>query len=180
MELEVNAQVINDIKRRLVDGLQLIGEFVRSEAMLRAPADKGFLRSQMYFKVNPDKLEVTIGNNAVYAGVVEFGGDIRPKKGKALAVPVHPDAKGRSPQDFPDLVMIKPEHSDHPLLIRQEKGRSSYDVMFVLVPKVTIPAQPFLRPALYENRAEIISILKRADSDATITFRGITFKGGNQ
>ncbi len=75
------------------------------------------------------------------AGANEFGATILPKRGKYLAVPLVPEAKGKSPRDFVGLQFIK--GNGNPVLARVE-GESVFPV-FVLMKKVVIPERSFLR-----------------------------------
>jgi len=74
----------------------------------------GNLANSIFHKVDEGSLTAVVIANTEYARIQELGGDIKPVNAKALAVPVHPDAKktaipeGRSIRDvFPDLVYIK-------------------------------------------------------------------------
>ena len=80
--------------------------------------------------------------NLVYAAIHEFGGVIRPNKGKYLAIPVgtyqgsptaHTDLSFRGKGDT--LVMVD----------------GAGNVQYVLKTSVVIPARPYLRPAVDEN-----------------------------
>ncbi|MGB0683402.1 MAG: phage virion morphogenesis protein [Magnetovibrionaceae bacterium] len=44
--------------------------------------NKGHLRDSLTHEASPD--QVSVGSNLVYAGIHNFGGEIRPKNGKAL------------------------------------------------------------------------------------------------
>ena len=82
----------------------------------------------------------------VYAAIHEFGGVIKPIHSKKLAIPM-PGVTG-SPrqydlhlQGFGGMVMTLADKFGH--------------VMFVLKDSVHIPARPYLRPAVDENKAAI-------------------------
>lgn len=81
-----------------------------------------------------------------YARILNEGGVIRPKRAKALAVPVSEEAKQHtSPRQMNDLVMIS-RKGKPPLLVRQTPGRGKdysgarLQVHWVLLACVTIPA----------------------------------------
>lgn len=79
---------------------------------------------------------------AAYAGILERGGTITPKRAKALAVPVSEEAKQySSPRDMADLTMIS-RPGKPGLLVRTAKGGdvTGFEVHWVLVGSVTIPA----------------------------------------
>lgn len=110
---------------------------------------------------------VEVGTNVVYAAIQEKGGTIRPKSAKALAVPVHPDArKAKGPRDFDDLTMI--QRSGHaPVLVRSAgKRKARTDIMYVLLKSVTLPARPFLEPALDDSKTDISTIFQREIGNA--------------
>lgn len=109
-----------------------------------------------------------VGSNLKYARIHEFGGVITPKTAGALAVPVHPDAKrAPGPRSFGGQLAMVTRPGKPPLLIRARdvgKGSSNrnvFDVMYVLLKSVTIPARPYLRPALANNQDRIREILAR-------------------
>ena len=126
--------------------------------------DSGMLVSQITHEVRRGPVRGFVGfikGGPVYAGIHEYGGTIT-AKGGALAVPVHKDARGKSPREFGDLVMIKRKGSGKPpLLIRRmargRQGQLSFmeDIMYVLMKSVKIPERPYLRPALEDNEAFI-------------------------
>lgn len=97
---------------------------------------------------------VNVGTNLEYAAIHEFGGTIQPQKGKYLAIPVG-TYKG-SPLDHPDLVTVQKGGGD-PVMIDSE-GR----VQYVFKKSVEIPANPYLRPALDENKDEVQLTMARA------------------
>lgn len=80
---------------------------------------------------------------AAYAGILERGGTIYPRRARALAVPVSEEAKRyTSPRDMPDLTYI-PRKGRPPLLVRELKRRghmTGFEVHWVLLASVIIPA----------------------------------------
>jgi hypothetical protein len=80
---------------------------------------------------------------ARYATQLNIGGIIRPKSGKALAIPISPEAKRyTSPRDMPNLTLI-PRKGKPPLLVEQlsKRGKQSgFTLHWVLVPFVVTPA----------------------------------------
>ena len=140
--------------------LHAIGiEFV-AKAIEKVPVDSGALKSSIGYRV--DGFVCTVFAIKEYAAIQEFGGEITPQQKQALAVPVHPDAKNKSPRDFQNLIFIKRANRP-PLLVRKiGKGNAQrMDIMFVLVKKVHIPAQPFLFPAAIEVGNNIENIVAR-------------------
>ena len=81
---------------------------------------------------------------AEYAGILERGGTIVPKPAGALAVPISAEAKaisalGLGPRDMADLTLI-PRQGRPPLLVRKLGGGDAFELHWVLVQSVTIPA----------------------------------------
>ncbi|NMC35298.1 MAG: HK97 gp10 family phage protein [Veillonellaceae bacterium] len=109
--------------------------------------DKGHLRRSLTYRVHKaGGVYAEVGTNVVYAAIHEFGGTIRPKRAKALAIPVG-DMKG-SPRDHAGLWLFK-RPGRAPLLVDQ-----SFNVQYVLKSSVRIPARPYLRPAMAQGRDE--------------------------
>ena len=95
-----------------------------------------------------------IGTNIEHAAIHEFGGVVRPKTAKYLAIPVG-NYKG-SPRKHPSLRLRKTAGGN--LVMVDETGR----VQYVLKTSVTVPAQPYLRPAFDEHKDESIDDMGRA------------------
>lgn len=86
--------------------------------------------------------EVVVGTNVAYGPIHQFGGEIRPKKAKALTIPISEIAKGKRAREFADLFILKRE-GKAPLLVRR-RGSDRIEPMYVLMKKVTLPPRPFL------------------------------------
>lgn len=95
-----------------------------------------------------------IGTNLEYAALHEFGGVVRPRTAKYLAVPVG-DNKG-SPRKYPYLKLRKTAGGN--LIMVDASGQ----VQYVLKKSVTVPAQPYLRPAFDEHKQEAVDDMGRA------------------
>lgn len=159
-------QIIADIMDRKRAALLLAGAQVQSQAKAlcvvgKYPAGSGIvggaLRNSIYLKVVGN--QARIGSNMVYAAMQEFGGPVVPVYAKALTIPISPAAIGHRAADFPGLFMIKREGKP-PVLAR--KNGEEIEVMYVLLKKVMIPRQPYLRPALEAQRKNVIKILQAA------------------
>lgn len=112
-----------------------------------------------------------------YAMILEKGGVIRPKRAKALPVPLNDQAKRLSEKGVSlrslDLVMLKPRGKPQ-ILVGRKKMRVSHnpgggktvtrntEPVWILVRQVVIRARPYLRPALTNNRAAIEDAAFRA------------------
>lgn len=89
------------------------------------------------------------GTNLEYAALHQWGGTIRPKHAKALAIPLTKEAaKYSSPRDFPRALGMVSRAGHPPLLVENKKETGSKGAQaifhYVLKASVTIPARPFL------------------------------------
>ena len=90
-----------------------------------------------------------ITTSSRYARIHEYGGTVRPVSSRYLTVPTNPQAariraRHRSLRDAPGLRFAT--MFGKKFLIKGPKKRPQ--IMFVLVRSVTLPARPFLRPAV--------------------------------
>ena len=84
--------------------LEIRGEMTLQEARRLAPRDRGDLRRSITAKAT--KTQMILSLPARYAPV-EFGGNIRPKRGRFLAVPIAPAARSLpGPRSDGDLVVV--------------------------------------------------------------------------
>lgn len=120
------------------------------------------------------KMHVIVGpagkpesNIAAIAAVHEYGATIKPKKGKYLAVPAHPAAKGKSPREWSDL-HFKPNKKGGGTL-----SQADGTVMYILVKQVKIPERAFMRKTFASAAA--INKVNRIAKDAVA--RILTGKG---
>lgn len=104
--------------------------------------------------------ELVFGTNLEYAGIHQEGGTITPKTGKALSIPMSPEAyRAGSARNFGRalrLVWPKGRRSGWLVEDLEAKGKGTAKSVtsknaaartilhYLLVPKVTIPARPFL------------------------------------
>lgn len=102
------------------------------------------------------------GDDVKYAAVHEYGAEganaIRPKKGKFLTIPVHPELKtaagvGRVPsaRDIPGLTFAQ-SLGGQPVLLHRLTG----EVWYLLRKRVEIPARPYLAPSMKEIQSRMI------------------------
>lgn len=98
--------------------------------------------------------QAEVGTDLEYGPIHEFGGIIRAKSAKYLAIPVG-TYKG-SPLKHPRL-KIRITNAGN-LVMVDSSGR----VQYVLKTSVEIPAQPYLRPAFDEHKQEAIDDMGRA------------------
>lgn len=118
----------------------LAQELVRTRTLSRS-------LSQEVVEQSDTKAKIAVGTDLEYAAIHEFGGVITPKTARYLAIPVN-GASG-SPRDRDDLHAVRSGAGN--LVLVNENG-----VQFVLKDSVMIPARPYLRPAVDENKETVI------------------------
>lgn len=159
-------QIVLKIHAKKLKALPIAGTIVQNQAKAlckvgKYPAGSGIvggnLRNSIYMKVIGNA--ALIGSNVIYAAIQEFGGVITPVYKKALTIPISPEAYGKRAGDFDNLFMLERDGKP-PLLVR--KNGDEIEPMFVLLKKVEIPKQPYLRPALEMKKKEVIKILQAA------------------
>jgi HK97 gp10 family phage protein len=67
--------------------LELVGEFLRGQAVLLCPVDTGNLRSSITYKTDATQKMVAVGTNVEYAIYVELGTGIYADNGKGRQTP---------------------------------------------------------------------------------------------
>lgn len=179
---EVQRLTEADVQRRLLKACIMVTNTAKENLAVGGASgfktshgDLGSLRGSIAYEV--EGFVGRVGSNLKYARIQELGGVITPKTAKALAIPIHPEAQRASgPRSFTNLKLI-PRPGKPSLLIRQE-GRKTYsrtsgkkrvahiavtrwDLMYVLVKSVTLPARPYLRPALWSNEGAIRELFAR-------------------
>jgi hypothetical protein len=121
------------------------------------------LRRSITGKTFKDKLIYAIigsgifGRKAVkYARILEKGGIIRPKKAKALTIPL-PGVKGIA-ANYPDAFIIKSKAGN--ALIVEKRGKTGLKPLFVLKKQVKIPAKHWLSDSIKEMKPDLIRSLR--------------------
>ena len=109
-------------------------------------------------QITPTSL--TWGTNLDRAAIHQWGGTIRPKTGKALAIPLTVEAQRAGyARNFPRRLVLF-QGTEHPFLVEwvgKGKGKGKRQRMirhYLLTPSVTIPARPYL--GLNDDDAEEI------------------------
>lgn len=97
-------------------------------------------------ETTPTSATAEVGTNLESAAIHEFGGTIRAKNGKYLAIPI--GSLIGSPKNHALSVRKTPAGN---LLLVDASGTPQY----LLKSSVEIPARPYLRPAWDENQSEI-------------------------
>lgn len=105
-----------------------------------------------------DNVIGTVGTNMEYAAIHEYGGTIRPKKSKYLAVPLKAalTAKGVArggPRDFKDTFFAMSKKGN---LIMFGKSMGKIIPLFAMKKEIKIPKSPFMKPSLEEKTSDII------------------------
>jgi HK97 gp10 family phage protein len=129
-------------------GLILAGQLVAQRATRRAPIDTGRLKRSItqgrpYSKSGGGRA-IDVGTNVEYARIQEFGGTIPaqviiPRNAEALAFK-WPNAPANLPAGKGGLHYFKK----------------------VTRPQITIPAQPYLRPAIEESKRQVRAIIGKS------------------
>ncbi|MHC4406547.1 MAG: hypothetical protein ACYTG0_43535 [Planctomycetota bacterium] len=126
-------------------------------------ADTGTLRDSIFRRVDVSGDVVTgdVGTKLQYGLALELGATIRPKKAKALAVPVSKEAKrhGFGPRSFPKELTMVPREGKPPLLV--EEGKRMFKIHYVLLKVVHLKARPFLRPTLNMEKPKLAKIFAK-------------------
>jgi phage gpG-like protein len=130
--------------------------------------DTGNLRNSI--SAEPyDDTSVIVGTNVEYAAIHEYGGTIKAKNTKYLAIPITNSAKKFKPREFPGGLRVVP-YSNMVAGLVDKAGH----VQYLLKQSVRIPAKPYLRPAIDNNHDKIARAVGRGvrkafgqgDSDA--------------
>lgn len=128
----------DSLARALVAGALVI----RNEAAERAPRRTRTLARSIHVEVlerRPERAVVAVGTNLEYARIHEYGGVIRPVRRRNLAIPV--GSLFGSPLRWRLRLVITP--GGQRMLVD-----AAGQVQYLLRRAVTIPARPYLRPAV--------------------------------
>ena len=120
------------------------------------PGTGALSRSLTMQEVSGD-LAMRVGTGMIYARIHEYGGVIRPVRARMLAVPITPEARKHGPRQFPrPLFVVKgPKRA-----VLAEQDGDQMQVHYVLMSSVTMPARPYLRPALAAVHPWILNDLR--------------------
>lgn len=106
----------------------------------------GALSRSIITKPNNSRLEVAVGPTAIYGRIHELGGVIRPKRAKALAIPIG-ETKG-SPKDYGDMSVVTMGNRAY----LAETGNGFIVRRFILKKSVRMPKRPYMRPAYLASK----------------------------
>lgn len=132
-------------------------------------ANLGNLRKSIFVKKSENGLSAFVGSANKVAFFMEFGAIIRPKKAKALAIPISKQAKkhndsGGSAKSFPKKLVFIRRKGKPPLLVEMtgKKGgklRSKWTIHYVLPAMARLAPRPIFLPTLNQIRDEILGII---------------------
>jgi hypothetical protein len=89
-------------------------------------------------------VSVTVSHPAIWQKYQ--GGTIKAKPGKALAIPVHPAAHGKSPRVFNNLSLLIVGAKKTAILAKKERGEGRFTTFYVLKKQVTQAKDPRTLP----------------------------------
>lgn len=145
--------IVSDVSK--AEYIQEAGQFVRSAAVLNAPAESGYLRQNIFddFEVKDGSVVSEVYTNVEYGTYVELGTGPR---GAANHTGISPD--------------VVPTYTMDPWWIHESQIdigiAGKYGWSFIETPQGKFykcygqPAKPFLYPALKDNEKEVVEIAK--------------------
>lgn len=148
-----------------------IKENIRSKGMV----DEGALINSIKYRVEMSEgggRVIMLSEGVRYAGILEYGGTIRPKNAKALAIPLTPWAK-KMRKKYPGVGNGGPTLREAPLryakatiqgLRRGVLVDAKDRIGFILADSVKIPEKAYMREAIYGNVSVIMDILRSIGS----------------
>lgn len=106
------------------------------------------------------------------ARVHEYGAVIHAKQAKNLCIPINKESYDKSPRDFPDLFFIRSQNG-YLLGVTAKKPRKrkkkgdegpsdDLNLLFLLLPSVTIPERSFIRAGYDANRNLLADVCQQA------------------
>lgn len=145
---------------RMREALLRIGFILEAQIKLNIRSQKlidtGRLINSIRSKVTNEGL--TVGSYGVpYAAIHEFGGEIAARNARYLTIPMSAEFKGRSAREFSDLFVKR--IGNRAYLVRQNEG-GGLQFCYMLRERVTMPARPFMKPAVEKHKERIIDIIR--------------------
>lgn len=161
----------NHVKEKLSEGRRgSVGTHASTYGPGTPPhVDTGRLRNSIFWDLTSPTSAI-VGTPLLYGLFMELGADVRPKKGKYLAIPWSAQAKrhsqsGGSARDFSanGKKLRKIGRSKNTFfLVEDVGGKSARSVIhYIITDHAHIPAHPFLRPSLDEMRPRIQEIFRQ-------------------
>jgi phage gpG-like protein len=149
----IGAVLLSGLRRRFSQGVDGLGRPWKRLAHGRPGGgdkpllDTGVLRNSYTITREPDG--VSIGSKLPQARLHEYGGTVRAKRTKYLAIPLTVEAKRFRPRLFPTPLRFVPTERGGLLVERRKGGRAQY----ALVREVKVPARPHVAPSAEDLRA---------------------------
>jgi len=144
---------------RIVRAFPRTGAGVPSSPGQPPAVQGGALRHSMTYRITGRVL--TVGTNLVYAAILHFGGTIRPKRAKALTIPIAPEARGKRARDFENtFVLRRGDDAPGEGLIMQKLGEGRVRPLFALRTSVTIEPRPYMGWD-QRDKSKLLTILER-------------------
>jgi phage gpG-like protein len=113
----------------------------------------GRLRQSIQYSMEIENLRGRIGTNVEYAAIHEYGGQTRPHK---------IEARHAGALMFPSSGFVGPLRlTKSGKMAKRQTGGSLVFRQSVNHPGSTIPARPYMRPALAESREEISALMRQ-------------------
>lgn len=159
----------DQLQQAMMQGGLLLEREMKNNIRSNHLIDTGNLRESV--TAEPEGSDaVTVGpRNVVYAAIHEFGGTIRPRNAKYLAIPLSPKAKkAGSPKNYPGELqpMRLAGLQDRLFLVdvdrMQRARRSELSLAYILLRSVQMPARPYVRPALDQHGDDAIQAIADA------------------
>lgn len=96
------------------------------------------------------------------ASVHEFGATIRPKRAKALTIPLKPEVRDKRARDIPGIFRLKAskDSNEKGNILARKKGKG-IEALFFLAKKVVIPERSFLRSTFDEEKPKIDNMVQK-------------------
>lgn len=145
---------------RFKEAMLRIGYLLEAQIKLnirsRKLIDTGRLINSIKSELTKDGVQVG-AYNIPYAAIHEFGGVIQARNARYLTIPLAPEFKGRYATEFNDL-FVKRIRNRLFLVRRLDSGQLQF--CYILRENVTIPARPYMRPALEKHKDRIVEILR--------------------
>ena len=117
---------------------------IKDQGLIRTRTLSRSLASE-HEEIMPTRVTDAIGTNLEYGPIQEYGGTIRAKKGKYLAIPI-----GRLKGSPVGKNLSLRKTGSGTLFLVDDAGQAQY----VLKESVAIPAKPYLRPAYDTNQVK--------------------------
>lgn len=114
------------------------------------PNRLGGKRSHFYAKAAQATFHKVVSKGVIagtaHPGMAQrfFGGTIRPRKAKALTIPIHPEAHGKRAREFDDLALI--QTGTPGVAILAKTGKNTFIPFFILLRSVFQEPDPTVLP----------------------------------